>query len=169
MYAGDALRTIKLVDRKLSPLCHHTIYISICPQTAVLSFPAYRSASSSINSAQSLWCNSASVDLLLLLLRVVFWLTQKTLWNLIWTARASGLRHICRNLILNYANIAFHIFSCYEDCLNQSGCKLDLLENRFGLAFWTRPLSQPSSYTVYLVSHTASETNCTHHWEMNSK
>lgn len=87
-------------------------------------------ASSSIESAQPLWCTPVTLDLMSSLCCADSRVTQKTLWNPIWVARASRLKHFCRNLIW----IAFP-----NQCKNCIKCvwgffALHILKNQSGYA-----------------------------------
>ena len=85
-----AFQTITLSSPGADSLFQHG-----CPQTVVPCCLPYHSAHGGMDSAQPLWCTSVTLDSTLLLCVG----TQKTLWNLIWSVRASGLKRVCGNLI----------------------------------------------------------------------
>ena len=88
-----AFQTITLSSPGADSLFQHG-----CPQTVVPCCLPYHSAHGGMDSAQPLWCTSVTLDSTLLLC-VALRATQKTLWNLIRSVRASGLKRVCGNLI----------------------------------------------------------------------
>ncbi len=98
--------------------------LALLSRCCYLCSPPYRSASSSMDSAQSLWCTSVTLDFTSSL-----WVTQKTLWNQIWAARApdrdasveiQSESHFKAPPIVAWirsAKIAFHVVCCCPDYL----------------------------------------------------